>query len=99
MQTKKLQLLAEVFEDTISKFCYAIYLGGSRVDPVIENPHDYDYICFPKPHCKHFLHKELKKLGFKTRGSLNTLLKLKNCNTDLEYDFSQSRISPYETID
>ena len=36
--------VVEVF-DKVKSYCEAIYKGGSRLDPVIENPHDYDYIC------------------------------------------------------
>ena len=30
----------------LQPYCRAIYLGGSRVDKVIDNPHDVDYIFF-----------------------------------------------------
>lgn len=70
--------------------CLAIYRGGSRVDPVIEHPHDYDYICFAAPLYRHFLLNKLYKLGFLTdkyRHKPNSIA-----------DISQTRVPPYNNI-
>lgn len=99
MISAKLELLEANFESHLHNICYAIYLGGSRVDPVIDAAHDYDYICFPKPHCRHFLVNKLKKLGFKSRGSLNALTRKKDNSIDLTFDISQMRVPPYNKID
>lgn len=80
----------------INEYCDAVYYGGSNVDSIINTPHDYDYICFAKPLCRHFLLSELKTLGFKTFGSTKT----KESNLDLDLtDFSQVRVYPYTQID
>ena len=76
----------------IEDCCAAIYLGGSRVDPVIENPHDYDYICFAKYLKLDTLIDKLNKLGFKQQDGTEatkpkTLL-----------DMTQIRYYPYTQI-
>lgn len=76
----------------IEDCCAAIYLGGSRVDPVIENPHDYDYICFAKYLELDTLIYKLNKLGFKQQDGTEatkpkTLL-----------DMTQIRYYPYTQI-
>lgn len=76
----------------IEDCCAAIYLGGSRVDPVIENPHDYDYICFAKHLKLATLIDKLNKLGFKQQDGTEatkpkTLL-----------DMTQIRYYPYTQI-
>lgn len=34
--------------DKLQNYCNAVYLGGSQVDPVIDHPHDFDYIWYIK---------------------------------------------------
>ena len=80
----------------INTYCEAIYYGGSNVDSVIDKPHDYDYICFAKPLCKHHLRNLLTRLGLKTIGS--TQNKTEKSNLELS-DFSQVRVYPYTQID
>lgn len=76
--------------------CVAIYYGGSRVDPVIENPHDYDYICFSKrlhyQKASHILTK------YKFRKSMSRLNKPQEVLTVDGKDFSQIRAYPYTKI-
>lgn len=91
--------VVEVF-DKIKLYCEAIYQGGSRLDPVIENPHDYDYICFAKDLQRHNLLRILISHGFKTTGSKRKLKQMStnSIQEDL-YDFSQIRSYPYTKID
>jgi hypothetical protein len=91
--------VVEVF-DKIKLYCEAIYKGGSRLDPVIENPHDYDYICFAKDLQRHNLLRILISHGFKTTGSKRKLKQMStnSIQEDL-YDFSQIRSYPYTKID
>lgn len=84
--------IVQYFEQ-IKSNCNAIYLGGSRIDPVIDNPHDYDFICFAKPLKMHILPDQLEQLGFPQqdgtdRTRLKTLL-----------DMTQIRQYPYNEID
>lgn len=79
----------------LSEYCYAVYQGGSRVDPVIDKPNDYDYIWFTKPRQRHFLANELKRLGLK----INWSHKLDKNKEDHYLDCSQVRIYPYTQID
>ncbi len=49
----------------LQPYCVAIYLGGSRVNKYIKNPHDYDYIIFadtPEHMCtiRTILHKYIR---------------------------------------
>lgn len=75
--------------------CLAIYYGGSRVDPVIDNPHDYDYICFSKRlHAQKLLRSLIKH---KFRSTRSTNKKEKKIVTNLN-DFSQIRKYPYTQI-
>jgi hypothetical protein len=86
----------DIFEE-VSEYCEAIYKGGSRLDPVIDNPHDYDYICFAKDLQRHFLRAKLLELGVNvTRSKLDKLPK----ETQEKYitDFSQIRVPPYTQI-
>lgn len=86
--------LSNIYETKLKAYCDAIYFGGSRVDPVIMNPHDYDYICFAKPLCKHHLLKILMKEGYAIAGS-----KKDKKMSDKKYeDFSQIRVYPYTQI-
>jgi hypothetical protein len=34
----------KIYFDKLSPYCNAVYFGGSHVDSVINNPHDFDYI-------------------------------------------------------
>lgn len=79
---------------TLEPYCIAIYKGGSRVDPVINKPHDYDYICFVKQLQRNFLASELNKLGLSPRGSNKHKLRANKS----PLDFSQFRTYPYNQI-
>lgn len=79
----------------IDSFCIAIYSGGSTVDPVINNPHDFDYICFAKPNKKTALLNRLAKLGLRINASMKNNANNKNKSA---YDFSQVRVYPYTQI-
>jgi hypothetical protein len=98
-----MSIIAQKINDTfaaIETHCAAIYKGGSRVDPVIDNPHDYDYICFAKSFHKQLLQLQLQKLGLKTSGSKKRKIKEKSLDPlELDLDFSQIRIFPYTNID
>lgn len=81
----------------IEDFCTAIYYGGSNVDPVIDNPHDYDYICFAKQRRAQSLLYSLTKQGFRpvwTRSTNNKEVLQKSNLIDL----SQVRMYPYTQI-
>lgn len=93
-----------VLFDNLSKYCSAIYYGGSRVDPVIDNPHDYDYILFAKPLHKYGLCQYLRKNHFRERlsakcrqGCQNKATSAKP-STESHYDLSQVRSVPYSQI-
>lgn len=75
----------------IKDICGAIYYGGSRVDPVIDNPHDYDYICFAKPLQLQNLRRRLTQHNIAVAGS-------KQKHTSTMLDFSQIRAYPYTQI-
>lgn len=85
--------------EKIGDCCVAVYKGGSRVDPVIENPHDYDYICFSKPLQRHSILTKLHKLGLRTIGSDGRVQrnKLKG-SAHFLIDLSQVRAYPYTNI-
>lgn len=40
-----IEVAKQVFE-VLQPYCIAIYLGGSRCEDIITNPHDVDFICF-----------------------------------------------------
>ena len=86
----------------LAPYCSAIYYGGSRVDPIINNPHDYDYICFAKQHHRYGLVQCLRK--HKLRAALSTKLRQLTPPTPEEstetnlIDFSQIRVFPYTQI-
>ena len=81
----------------VSDYCNAIYYGGSRVDPVISNPHDYDYICFAKHLHRQSLIRCLYKNNLKQKHYINNCKKA--CTLDKpDYDFSQIRVYPYTQI-
>ena len=86
--------LAQVkaYFEKLSPYCNAVYFGGSWVDPVIKNPHDFDYICFVKPFWYYEFVITLQSFNmpidsdprFKEGGLL---------------DLSQVRTDPYDQID
>ena len=80
----------------LSPDCIAIYKGGSRVDPVIDHPHDYDYICFATPLHRHFLLNKLYKLGLVTVARNKYIFKGVKGNNVL--DLSQTRELSYSHI-
>jgi hypothetical protein len=80
----------------LSNYCAAIYYGGSRIDPVIDNPHDYDYICFAKHMQIQNLRRLLCKNNLTTTCSKNKTSS-KEINDNLN-DFSQIRGYPYTRI-
>ena len=82
--------------DKISDSCVAIYKGGSRVDPIIENPHDYDYICFAKPLHRHRILTKLYGLGFRHPRSAQE--QPNSDSTTSLIDLSQVRPFPYTQI-
>jgi len=43
---ENIKKLAEDVFKYLQPFCISIYLGGSRVEGYIRNPHDIDFICF-----------------------------------------------------
>lgn len=79
----------------INDSCLAIYYGGSRVDPVIDNPHDYDYICFSKRLHAQSLMRSLIKHKFRSARSTNKKQNKVILNLN---DFSQIRKYPYTQI-
>ena len=100
-------ILTSIFS-IIENHCAAIYLGGSRVDPVITNAHDYDCICFAKPSHYYELSVLLEKIGFKSEiameGKSHTTLKQlyqqSNIGLDLDLlDISQMRSYTFNKID
>ena len=91
--------------DNLSNYCSAIYYGGSRVDPVINNPHDYDYILFAKPLHKYGLCQYLRKNHFREhlsakcrQGCQNKITSIKISKEHPHYDLSQVRSVPYSKI-
>ena len=98
MRTHILEQINDKISDTFSKidkYCLAIYFGGSHVDPIIESPHDYDFICFAKPYQQHHLLRLLKKYNLRVGKSR---LDLKSTKEEHTEDFSQVRIPPYGQI-
>lgn len=84
--------LVEIYNQ-LSNCCEGIYQGGSHVDPVIDNPHDYDYICFAKYLCMTKIKTKLVELGLAKSGS-----KSKKADPNWLLDFSQIRVYPYTQI-
>ena len=79
----------KLYFEELKPYCNAVYRGGSRVDPVIDTPHDFDYIWFVKP----FWYYEFVT----TLQSFNTLDENYRNNTLL--DITQVREDPYTQID
>lgn len=80
--------------------CEAIYAGGSRVDSVIDNPHDYDYISFAPHLQRHNLLRALADYGLRVLGSRKKrVVELSEVppKSNSE-DFSQIRVYPYTQI-
>lgn len=105
--SKAIPILKNIFS-TIENHCAAIYLGGSRVDPVIDNAHDYDCICFAKPSHYHDLAVSLKKVGFKpeiageekSQSTLKQAYQRNNIDLNLDLlDISQMRSYTFNIID
>lgn len=87
----------EVFA-LIKDFCAGIYYGGSRVDPVIDNPHDYDYICFAKHLQRQNILRALRNNRLRVTRSM---IKSQEPKADIHKehtDFSQIRVYPYTEI-
>ena len=87
--------LLNTLHNSISPYCSAIYKGGSRVDPVIEHPHDYDYICFAKPLQRCRILRNLLKLDLLNHKSVN---ETKLTKLESYIDLSQIRVFPYTQI-
>jgi hypothetical protein len=87
-------VVEQIFEH-LKDYCVAIYYGGSRVDPVIDNPHDYDYICFAKEGCKRQLYHCILEYCFKARVEAEQQGKTSEWEG---YDFSQICEYPYTQI-
>ena len=90
--SKSQEELLEIY-NKISYCCEGIYQGGSHIDPIIEHPHDYDYICFAKYLCMTKIKSKLVKLGLAKSGS-----KSKKADPNWLLDFSQIRVYPYTQI-
>lgn len=90
--TEMIEHIYKLFDDS----CAAIYYGGSRVDPVINNPHDYDYICFSKrlqyKKATNILVKHNFRKSMSRQNQPQQLLTVDN------KDFSQVRAYPYTQI-
>lgn len=97
MEQKLIDKVAANYE-ALKPYCFAIYMGGSRVDPVIENPHDYDYICFAKPLQRHRILMTLHKLGLRRICSDNKKLYEVIITDETLVDLSQTRVYPYRKI-
>ena len=97
MDQKLIDKVAANYE-VLKPYCFAVYMGGSRVDPVIENPHDYDYICFAKPLQRHRILTTLHKLGLRQVCSDNKKLYEVIISDDVQLDLSQTRVYPYTRI-
>lgn len=88
------------FYNSHQDICEAIYAGGSRVDKVLDNPHDYDYISFAPHNQRHNLLRALARYGMRVLGSIRK----KQANTSAESsetaleDYSQIRAYPYTQI-
>ena len=70
----------------LQPYCIAIYLGGSRVNKYIDNPHDYDYILFVdnpvnKCHIRRILHRYLKS-NHKNSVGLDDFIQIREKNNE-----------------
>ena len=81
----------------ISPYCAAIYLGGSQIDPAIDNPHDYDFILFAKD-------MPIGKVLFSLDNFIDTPFVYTESelaaseSNPLVFDFSQIKVFPYNRI-
>jgi hypothetical protein len=76
--------IAEQLYYYLQPYCISIYLGGSRCENIIENPHDIDFICF----------SDIPKEMYDIRKGIHFFLKehqLSEC-----YDFIQVRTKQKE---
>lgn len=85
-------LQLKTYFEKLSPYCNAIYFGGSWVDPVIEHPHDFDYICFVKPFCYYELACGIQSLNLSSPLDENFM-------DHGGVDLTQIRKIPYTTID
>lgn len=79
----------KTYFEILELYCNAVYKGGSRVDPVINNPHDYDYIWFVKPSWYYEFITTLQSFNILDESYRNKTL----------LDVTQVRIYPYTQID
>lgn len=82
----------------IKDYTRAIYKGGSSVDPVLNNPHDCDYIWFATTRRKSNLLIYLRDLGFLKNSSNSKITTCKQGEKEYHLDFSQVRGEPYTQI-
>lgn len=94
----------ETFYRSNQDVCVAIYAGGSRVDGVIDHPHDYDYISFaPHLHRYSLLRRlyraKLSTWKSQTRVKHGVAKDVQEEAVPNEHkDFSQIRVPPYTQI-
>ena len=80
-------------------YCAAIYYGGSRVDPVIDTPHDYDYICFSRRLRTQTLRRKLTEAKLiQSTSQRNSKKKKERLQKNPHWDLSQIRVYPYTQI-
>lgn len=79
----------KLYFDKLSPYCNAVYFGGSRVDPIIDNPHDFDYIWFVKPFWYYEFVTTLQSFDILDESYINKTL----------LDVTQVREYPYTKID
>ena len=79
----------KLYFDKLSPYCNAVYFGGSRVDPIIDNPHDFDYIWFVKPFWYYEFVTTLQSFDILDEPYINKTL----------LDATQVREYPYTKID
>jgi hypothetical protein len=83
----------------LEPYCEAIYLGGSRVDPVIDTPHDYDFIIFAKNLPRATIEKALTKFASIPYAYIDENDVPGVSEKDpLIFDFSQVKIYPYTRV-
>ena len=78
--TKEINQIILNYWEELEPYCLAIYRSGSRADPIIENPHDHDYIFLAKP----LQLTNLKRVIFKMRTMIKESL---NIPLDLRIDY------------
>lgn len=90
LKDKNLSAILEIWEK-IEPCCEAIYITGSRVDPIIKSPHDYDYVIYVKSACRHLVWGKLESLGL-TRSHKVSFKEATNL------DLSLLKSPPYDRI-